>query len=130
MKRSHWTLPLVAALCTTLVLPALAANPTVSKRVGTDEDGKTVVLVTVTARGQNVYGVDISDATDSIQDIAAPKGWLGITDGGRLIFRTSERPIKAGSKLTFRVYSSNTNATLTVSFRNVKNAVVGNSSSI
>ena len=130
MKRAICTLTLVLALGAMLTLPALAANPTVTKKVVTEKSGKTVILVRVSAADRNLYGVDISDATGSIQDIAAPKGWLGITDGGRLIFRTGGKPIKAGSTLTFRVYSSNAAAGLSVSFRDVKNDAVGTSRSI
>ena len=130
MKRSLWTLTLTIAIGALLVVPAIAASPTASKQVTTDDKGKTVVLVRVSAADLNVYGVDITDATGSIENVEAPKGWLGITDGGRLIFRTGNQPIKAGSTLTFRVYSSNTDANLKVEFRNQKLATVGQSRSI
>ena len=117
MKRSIFSIALAAVLAVALVLP-LDAAPTVSKRV-VDEDGKTVVLVRVAASEFSVYGVDIEGG--SIEDLKAPKGWVGITSGSRTIFRTGGDPVKSGTSMTFRLYMTDTDAKLAVTFRDDDN---------
>jgi hypothetical protein len=84
---------LVGALA---ALPVLAAGPSVSKRVMGEGGGEAVVLVRVIASDQDVYGVTIKDASASITDIAAPKGWVGISSGRDVIFRTGGSQMKGG----------------------------------
>ena len=123
MKRSVWTLTAVVCLVVLVALPVLAAGPNVSKRVLGEGDGKAVVLLRVTASGQDIYGVNIKDASGSISDIVAPKGWVGITSGDDVIFRTGGKPIKAGSSMSFRIVTSNKDGALSVSFRDNRSAV-------
>lgn len=123
MKRSVWTIALVALIGAALAAPALAADPTASKSLLGEDGGKAVVVVNVTARSQDVYGVTIKDASGSIADIIAPKGWVGISSGRDVIFRTGNSPIKAGSSMSFRLYTSNEDAELTVSFRDQKSLI-------
>jgi hypothetical protein len=116
MKRSIWTLA-IAITAVWIALPVLAAEPSATKSVLGSEDGTSVVVIRVTAAGQSVYGVTIKDTSGSIKDIVAPKGWVGITDGTDIIFRTGDKPIRAGSSLTFRLHTTNEDGALSVSFR-------------
>lgn len=124
MKRSTLTITLAAVLALALTIPALAASPTVSKTVlGESVDGTTVLVISVKATDHTIFGVDILDASGSVTDVIAPKGWVGITDGGDVQFRTGEKPISAGNSLSFRVVTTNRNATLKVSFKDAKTTV-------
>lgn len=116
MKRSLWTLT-ITALAVLIALPVLAAGPNATKSVQGSEDGTAVVLIRVTASGAAVYGVTIKDASGSIKDIVAPKGWVGISSGTDVIFRTGEKPIRSGESLTFRLHTTNEDGSLSVSFR-------------
>lgn len=117
MKRSFIFLAAVAVLAVAVALPLDAAT-TVSKRI-VDEDGKAVIQVRVSAGEFSVYGIDIDGG--SIEDIQAPKGWVGITNGNHTIFRTGSKPVQGGTTLTFRLYSSDTDAKLEVTVRDGKN---------
>jgi len=122
MKRSLWTLTLTA-LVALIALPVLAAGPNATKSVGGSEDGISVVEIRVTASGQAVYGINIKDASGSIKDIVAPEGWVGISSGSDVIFRTGEKPIRSGSSLIFRLHTTNGGASLSVSFRDKDNPI-------
>lgn len=122
MKRSLRTLALTT-LVALIALPVLAAGPKATKSVGGSEDGTAVVDVRVTAAGESVYGVTIKDASGSIKDIAAPEGWVGISSGSDVIFRTGEKPIRAGSSLTFRLLTTNEGGSLSISFRDKKSPI-------
>jgi hypothetical protein len=126
MKRSVWTLTIVAVIGVLAALPALAAGPTVAKSVLGEADGASVVVVRVTASGHDVYGVTIKDMSASITDITAPKGWVGISSGKDVIFRTGTSPIKAGSSASFRLTTTNKDGELTVSFKDAK-TIIGES---
>jgi hypothetical protein len=128
MKRSIWTLT-VTALVALVALPVLAAGPNATKSLGTSEDGTAVVNIRVTAANDAVYGVTIKDASGSIKDITAPEGWVGISSGTDVIFRTGEKPIRAGSSLTFRLLTTNEGGSLSVSFRD-KNNPIGSTKSL
>lgn len=117
MKRSIWTLILTVAAAALVALPVFAAGPTASKNVLGNEDGTSVVLIRVTAGGESVYGITIKDASGSIKDIVAPKGWVGISSGSDVIFRTGEKPIRAGNSLTFRLHTTNEDGALSITFR-------------
>ncbi len=123
MKRSVWTIAIIALVGVALALPVLAAGPSVTKSVLGEDGGKAVVLVRVTAANQDIYGITIKDASGSIADIAAPRGWVGISSGRDVIFRTGGSPIKAGSSLSFRLQTSNQDGELTVSFRDSKTLI-------
>jgi hypothetical protein len=129
MKRSVWTLGLVALVGAALVVPALAAGPSATKSVLGDDGSKAVVVVRVTAASSALYGVTIKDASGSIADIVAPKGWVGISSGRDVIFRTGDSPIKAGASASFRLVTSNEDGELTVSFRD-KDTPVGQSKTL
>ena len=119
MKRSLRTLALTT-LVALIALPVFAAGPNATKSVGGSEDGTAVVEIRVTAAGESIYGVTIKDASGSIKDISAPDGWVGISSGTDVIFRTGEKPIRAGSSLTFRLLSTNEGGSLSISFRDKK----------
>ena len=91
MKRSVWTIAMVALIGAALAAPALA-GPNASKSVMGEGGSKSVVVVRVSADGQDVYGVTIKDASGSVTDIKAPKGWVGISSGRDIIFRTGGSP--------------------------------------
>lgn len=128
MKRSLWTWTL-ATLVVLTALPVLAAGPSASKSVGGSEDGTAVLEIRVTAAGQSVYGVTIKDASGSIKDIAAPEGWVGISSGEDVIFRTGEKPIRAGSSLVFRLHTTNESGSLSISFRD-KDSPIGSAQTL
>lgn len=123
MKRSFWTLTIAIAVVW-IALPVLAAEPNATKSVVGSEDGTSVVEVRVTAAGQSIYAVTIKDTSGSIKDIVAPKGWVGITDGTDILFRTGDKPIRAGSSVTFRLHTTNEDGALSVKFRD-ENSPVG-----
>lgn len=122
MQRSLRTLTLTT-LVVLLALPVLAANPNASKKVAGSEDGTALVEIRVTAVGQSVYGVTIKDASGSIEDIIAPKGWVGISSGDHVIFRTGEKPIRSGNSMTFRLFTTNEGGSLSVSYRDDKGPI-------
>ncbi|MFQ5511696.1 MAG: hypothetical protein ACE5EO_07595 [Candidatus Krumholzibacteriia bacterium] len=122
MTRLNQIILLFAALAVMASVPALAADPSVSKTVLTNQGEAAVVILNVTARGRAVYGVTIVDATESVDDIVAPKGWVGIASGERVTFRTLENPIASGSSLAFRVVTRNAETGLAVTFRDSKSA--------
>ncbi|MCK5620376.1 MAG: hypothetical protein KAJ17_13295 [Candidatus Krumholzibacteria bacterium] len=123
MKRSLWTLTTLVVVAL-VALPVLAANPNATKSVAGSEDGTSVLVIRVTASSQSIYGVTIKDASGSITDIGAPKGWVGISWGTDVIFRTDEKPIRAGSSLTFKVHTTNEDGELSISFRD-KDSPIG-----
>jgi hypothetical protein len=112
MKRS---LILVALIGTMMVAPAWAGNPTAKKAVAGVEGGVTTVAVTVSSSSDEIYGVVIDGAR--IEDIRAPKGWVGVSSGSSAVFRTSQNPVKGGNSLAFRVMTTEPAAGLKVSFR-------------
>jgi len=124
MKRSRISILLGLLAAVALVgASTVAAAPSASKRVLGETQGTAVLLIQVTATDGDIYGVNIEDASGSVVDVIVPKGWVGITSGGKTIFRTSEKPIRAGSRLAFRVVTVSKDAALTVSFRDAETAV-------
>lgn len=120
MTRS--TLLVAALLFALIVAPAMAADPAVTKSVLGEADGASVVLLRVTAKDRAVYGVTITDASASVEDIIAPEGWIGISSGDRVLFRTTDTPIKTGRTVSFRIVTTNGQADLGVTFRGEKTA--------
>ncbi len=118
MKRSHWFVLVVLALA---AAPAWAEGPTAAKAVMGEEDGVTTVAITVASKDDEVYGVTIKGAR--LEDIRAPKGWVGIASGSSVMFRTGENPVKSGNSLAFKIQTSEPGAGLTVSFRGKDDAV-------
>jgi len=123
MKRSIWTIHLAICLAIVLTVPALAAGPNVTKSVAGEGDGSAVVVIRVTATDGAIYGVNIKDASGSINDIIAPKGWVGISSGKDVIFRTGGQPIRTGTSTSFRLVTTNKDASLSVSFRDERSTV-------
>ncbi len=122
MKRSLGTLALIV-VAVLVALPVLAAGPTVTKSVTSSEDGVSVVVIRVSASGETVYGINITDASGSIKDIIAPKGWIGISSGSDVMFRTGEKPIRAGNSLVFRLVTTNEQGGLSITFRDENSAI-------
>jgi hypothetical protein len=106
-----------------IALPVLAAGPSVTKSVLGSDNGTSVVLLRVKASNQAVYGVVVKDASGSISDIVAPKGWVGITSGSDVLFRTGSKPIRAGSSLSFRLFTTNEDGALTVHFKDEQSPI-------
>jgi hypothetical protein len=94
---------------------AWAAAPTASKAVSGQADGLTTLSITVSSDTDDVYAVTIQGAR--VEDIRAPKGWVGISSGNNAMFRTGDNPVKRGASAKFRVVTSEPSAGLTVSFR-------------
>lgn len=116
------TMLVLVTLGMTLAAPATAADPQASKRVMTDADGSSVVLVNVVATSREIYAISINDASSSIEDIVAPNGWVGISSGDRVLFRTGDSPITPGKSVTFRIVTKNSNASLGIVFSDAKTA--------
>jgi len=123
MKRSRLPILLGMLVVVALVGASAAAGPTVSKRVLGEAEGAAVLVIQVTATEGSIYGVTIEDASGSMYDVVAPKGWVGITSGGKTLFRTDAKPIAAGSRLAFRVLTTNKDAGLTVTFHDAVSVV-------
>lgn len=112
MKRSHLFAFVLLVLA---AVPAWAEGPTAAKAVTGSEDGVTTLAITVACTGDEVYGVTIKGA--SMEDIRAPKGWVGISSGSSVVFRTGENPVKSGNTLAFKIQTTEPSSGLTVSFR-------------
>jgi hypothetical protein len=123
MKRSLWTLTIVA-VAVLVAVPALAADPKVSRSVSGSEDGISLLEIRITASGESVYAVKIKDESGSIKDILAPKGWVGISSGSDVLFRTGSKPIRSGSSMVFRLKTTNEAGGLSFSFQD-ENGVIG-----
>jgi len=121
MTRFHRTILLGGVLCVLVALPALAADPKVTKSVLSTEDGTSVVVLRVSAAEKPVYGITVSDGSASVEDILAPKGWVGIATDDMVMFRTVDTPIASGKALSFRIVTKNSEATLGVTFRDKHN---------
>lgn len=113
MKRSM--VLMVTLLGVAMVAPAWADNPTAAKAVAGADEGMTTLAITVSSSTDDVYGVNIKGAR--VEDIRAPKGWVGIASGTSVMFRTGENPIRKGNSLAFRVVTPEPSAGLTVSFQ-------------
>ena len=112
-------LPLALVLTVVFAGQSFAADPSISKRLVTDDDGKEYLLVTVTARGTDVYGLTITDASASIVDIKVPEGWAAIASDEKIVFR-GDTPIKSGKSASFRIMTTNPDGSLGVVFRGQK----------
>jgi hypothetical protein len=118
MKRSHL---FVLALLVLAAAPAWADAPTAAKAVTGSEDGVSTLAITVASKTSEVYVVSIKGAR--MEDIRAPKGWVGISSGSTAVFRTGDNPVKSGNSLAFKVMTTEPSAGLTVSFRGKDDAV-------
>lgn len=120
MTRLREGLVLTMALLVLVVLPALAADPAVSRKVETDENGVTMVVLRVQAGSRPIYGMTVDEVSGSISNLYAPKGWVGISSGEHVLFRTLEAPIKSGKSASFKIVMPDTQAPLSLSFRDEK----------
>lgn len=111
MKRSFLVMMALLAL---VIVPAWAAGPTATKAVAGEDNGVSTLAVTVSS-DQEVYAVTISGA--AVDDIRAPKGWVGVASGNHVMFRTGDNPVKGGNSLAFKVLTTEPSASLKVSFR-------------
>jgi hypothetical protein len=123
MFRILSTILFVAALAGIAAGPALSAEPAVSKRVMTEVDGTTVLIVEIQAASQAIYGITVADASASVTDIVAPKGWSGISSGDRVVLSTVDKPIEAGGSVVFRLVTTNKEAPLRFTFRDAKSLI-------
>lgn len=92
-----------------------AAGPTAAKAVAGADEGMTTLAITVSSDTDDVYAVTIKGA--QVEDIRAPKGWVGIASGSSVTFRTGENPVSRGNSVAFRLVTPEPSAALTVSFR-------------
>jgi hypothetical protein len=123
MFRTLFTIVVAAALAALLTGSVLAAEPAVSKRVMTEDDGTAVLVVEVRAASEAIYGITVLDESASISDIVAPKGWSGISSGDRVVFATVDKPVEAGGSVVFRLVTTNKSAPLRFSFRDAKSLI-------
>lgn len=103
MSRFNRTVVTAVALMMLVALPALAADPAVNKTATPAYDDNSLVLVTVRASGTDIYGMTLTGDAGAIQDIVAPDGWAGVTDGDLVTFHSVDTPIKSGQTLVFRI---------------------------
>jgi hypothetical protein len=123
MYRSICMVIVVVALAALTVAPVWAAEPVVTKRVMTEDNGTAVLVVEVRAADHALYGVNLVDESASVTDIVAPKGWAGITSGDRVVFATVDTPVAAGERVVFRVITTNKSAPLGITFRDAKSLI-------
>ena len=100
--------------------PAWAAGPTASNAVKAESDGITTLAVNVTS-SEEVFAVTITGA--AIDDVRAPKGWVGVASGNHVMFMTGENPVKSGNTLAFKIMTTEPSAALKVSFRGKEDAI-------
>lgn len=112
MKRS--ILVLLALVAAVVVVPAWAAGPSATKAVAGEDSGISTLAVTVSS-GEEVFAVTITGA--AVDDIRAPKGWVGVASGNHVMFMTGENPVKAGNTLAFKILTTEPSASLKISFR-------------
>ncbi len=117
MKKLGTALVVCAIAGVLMGLPVFSASPNVSKSVLVSDDGSSVIVVRVTASGQSIYGITITDNSGSVQDIVSPKGWSGVASEGQIVFATVDQPIAAGSSKSFHIVTTNANAGLSIIFR-------------
>lgn len=113
----------VMALMGLVAVPAWTAEPVVSKRVMTEDDGTAVLVVEIRAADRAIYGVTVVDESASVTDVVAPKGWAGISSGDRVVFATVDAPVGAGERVVFRMVTTNKAAPLRVTFRDAKSMI-------
>jgi hypothetical protein len=116
MKRS---LLIVLVLCLAAA-PAFAEGPKATKAVKAESEGITTLAVTVSS-SEDVYAVTITGAT--IDDVKAPKGWVGVASGNHVMFMTDANPVTSGHAIAFKIMTTEPSASLKVSFRGKEDAV-------
>lgn len=109
MKRSFLVL---LALC--LAAAPAFAEPKATKAVKAESDGVTTLAVTVSSN-EDVYAVTITGA--AIDDVRAPKGWVGVASGNHVMFMTDANPVTNGRALAFKIMTTEPSASLKISFR-------------
>ncbi len=123
MTRFHLATLLALLLCLSLAIPALAADPVVTKRVVRGDNGGSVIILSVFATGRDVYGMTISCRGGAIEDIFAPNGWVGVCGGDRAVFRTGDEPVTSGKAVAFRIVTADGRADLDVTFQDKKSQI-------
>jgi hypothetical protein len=116
MKRSL----LIFLALVVVAVPVWAAGPTATKAVKAESDGITTLAVTVSS-DEDVYAITISGA--AIDDVRAPKGWVGVASGNHVMFMTDENPVTGGRSLAFKILTTEPTAALKVSFRGKEDPV-------
>lgn len=123
MFRILSALVVAVALAGLVAGPALSAQPAVSKSVMTEDNGTAVLIVEVRAASEPIYGITVVDASASVTDVVAPKGWSGISSGDRVVFSTVDKPVEAGGSVVFRLVTTNKEAPLRFTFRDAKSLI-------
>jgi hypothetical protein len=113
MKRSLFLT--FVAVAVVAAVPALAAGPAATKAVTGEEDGISTLAITVSSGSDEVYAVVISGAR--VDDVRAPKGWVGVASGNHVVFQTGANPVKSGNALAFKILTAEPSAAIKVSFR-------------
>ena len=103
-----------------MAAPVWAAGPSASKAVKGESDGVTTLAVTVSS-DQEIFAVTISGA--AIDDVRAPKGWVGVASGSHVMFMTDANPVASGRSLAFKILTTEPSASLKVSFRGKEDPV-------
>ncbi|MFH1755230.1 MAG: hypothetical protein ABIA59_05955 [Candidatus Latescibacterota bacterium] len=124
MKKLTVVLVIGAVIGVLAGLPVFSANPNISKSVLISDDATSVIVVRVTSSGESIYGISITDDSGSIMDIVSPKGWSGVASDGHIVFATVDQPINPGSSKSFRIVTSNVNASYSVRLRDANRLLV------
>jgi hypothetical protein len=113
-----------------LAAPIMAAGPTAKKQILKDDDGTSVLLISVTPGTNTVYSVIIDDPSGSIENIKAPKGWSAIASDDKALFLTTDKPVKSGSSVKLKIVTKDENAPLSLTFQDVKRRPIGEKKTI
>jgi len=97
---------LIVSMGTLLSSPAFSSPYKVNKSVTPMENGNFLVKVNITSYGDDIYGVKIIDADESIEDVFAPMGWCVATDGASYIARTSGSPVQKSKSIELIIHTT------------------------
>ena len=111
---------LLSLAATLLPLAVHARDASLSRSHKEADEGLSVMTLTVRAGSEAIHGLFIEDPTCSVQDLRSPEGWSGVSSGELTIFYSLEKPVAAGRTLTFEVYTTNPQASLSWYVQNLK----------
>ena len=72
MKKLSTALLVIVAIGVFVCVPGFSASSTITKSIVASDDASSVVVLRVSASGQSIYGITITDDTGSIEDIVPP----------------------------------------------------------
>ena len=97
---------LVIVLGIVFSTPAISGPCKINKSVTPMANGNFLVKINITSSGNDIFGVKLIDADDSILDVYAPVGWCVATDGGSYVARTSSNPVKKSKSIELIIHTN------------------------